>query len=74
MCKPTSKYDNAPMAEAIAECIHNDRNRVLLHAVLIDGWSYERAAEKAGISPRHASRIMDKAAPQLDEWLRRKMS
>ncbi len=74
MCKPKSKYDNTPMAEAIAEAIHSDLHRQILYAVLIDGWSYERIAEKVRYSPRHISRIMDKAAPLLDEWLRQKMS
>ncbi len=74
MCKPTFRYDNTPMAEAIAECIHNELHRQILHAVLIDGWSYERIAEKVRYSPRHISRIMDKTAPLIDDWLRRKMS
>jgi len=74
MCKPKSKYDNTPMAEAIAECIHNDLHRQILHDALINGWSYERIAEKVEKSPRHISRIMDKNAPLLDEWLRKKMS
>ena len=74
MCKPTIRYDNTPMAEAIAECIHNVQHREILHATLIDGWSYERIAEKVQYSPRHISRIMDQNAPLLDEWLRQKKS
>jgi len=74
MCKPSFKYDNTPMAEAIAECIHNDLHRQILHDALINGWSYERIAEKADRTPRQVSRIMDKNAPLLDEWLRQKMS
>ena len=74
MCKPKSKYDNTPMAEAIAEAIHSDLHRQILYAVLIDGWSYERVAEKTERSSRQISRIMDKNAPLLDEWLRQKMS
>ena len=74
MCKPKSKYDNTPMAEAIAECIHNDLHRQILHDALINGWSYERIAEKVEKSPRHISRIMEKNAPLLDEWLQQKMS
>lgn len=74
MCKPQVKYDNSVMAEAIAESIHDEQHREILHAALINGWSYERIAEKVGISSRHVSRIMDKNAPQLDDWLRRKMS
>jgi AraC-like DNA-binding protein len=74
MCKPKLKYDNTPMAEAISECIHSDLHRQILHAVLIDGWSYEAIAEKVKYSPRHVSRIMDKNAPLIDEWLRQKMS
>lgn len=73
MCKPTN-YDNSVMAEAISECIHSDIHREILHATLINGWSYERAAEKVGFSSRQVSRIMDKNAPLLDEWMRRKMS
>ena len=74
MCKPTFQYDNTPMAEAIAECIHNELHREILHDALITGLSYERIAEKVKMSPRHISRIMDKNAPLLDDWLRRKMS
>ena len=74
MCKPAYQYDNTPMAEAIRETIHSELRREILHAVLIDGWSYERIAEKVKYSPRHISRIMDEEAPRLDEWLRQKMS
>ena len=74
MCKPKTKYDNSAMATAIAECIHNEIHRDILHATLINGWSYERVAEKVNMSPRHVSRIMDKDAPLLDEWLSQKMS
>ena len=75
MCyKSKLSYDNTPMAEAIAECIHNDLHRQILHAVLIDGWTYERIAEKVERSPRHVGRIIAQAEPQLHEWLRQKMS
>jgi len=74
MGKPSISYDNTPMAEAIAEAIHSDIHRLILHAVLIDGWSYERIAEKAKYSARQISRIMDKDVPQLEEWLSQKMS
>ena len=74
MCKPKTRYDNTPMAEAIAEAIHSELHREILRAVLLDGWSYERIAEKVQYSPRHISRIVDKAAPVLDDWLRQKMS
>lgn len=72
--KSKVSYDNTPMAEAIAECIHSEMHREILHAVLIDGWTYERVAEKVDRSPRHVSRIIAKEAPQLHEWMRRKMS
>ena len=74
MCKPQLPYDNTPMAEAIAESIHSKLHRDILHAALIDGMSYERIAEDQKMSSRQVSRIMDKNAPALDEWLRRKMS
>lgn len=73
MCKPTN-YDNSVMAEAIAEAIHSKMHRDILHATLIDGVSYEQIAEQVQRSPRHISRIMEKDAPLLDEWMRRKMS
>ena len=74
MGKPSIPYDNSVMAEAIAEAIHSDIRRGILHAVLIDGWSYERIAEKAEYSARHISRIMDQNVPRLEEWLSQKMS
>lgn len=74
MCKPSFQYDNTPMAEAIAECIHNDLHREILHDALINGWSYERIAEKTGMSSRHISRIMGKNVPLVREWMRQKMS
>ena len=42
MCKPKFKYHNTRMAEAIAESVHSELHRRILHAVLIDGWTYER--------------------------------
>ena len=69
MCKPKSKYDNTPMATAIAEAIHSERNRKILHAVLIDGWSYEQAAEAANRTPRQVGYVISKEVPRLEEWL-----
>ena len=74
MCKPAFSYDNNPMAEAIAECIHNEKRREILHAVLINGWSYECAAEKTGYSARHVGRIIAQESPKLQDWLCQKMS
>lgn len=74
MCKPAYQYDNTPMAEAIAEAIHNELHRKILHAVLIDGWSYERAAEAMDRTPRQVGYIIAKEAPRLQEWICQKTS
>lgn len=57
MCKPSFKYDNTPMAEAIAECIHNDLHREILHDALINGWSYERMHEQSMASMNEAQTL-----------------
>lgn len=75
MCyKSKARYDNTAMAEAISECIHSELRREILHAVLIDGWTYERVAEKVDRSPRHVGRIIAQESPALHEWIARKMS
>ena len=74
MCKPKITYDNTPMAHAISECIHSDLHRQILHAVLIDGWSYERTAEVVDRTPRQVSYIVEKQAPRLEEWICQKNS
>ncbi len=74
MCKPSYHYGNSEMAHAISEIIHSDLYRTILHAILIDGWTYERTAEAVGRTPRQVAYIVGKHAPRLEEWLGRKTS
>ena len=69
MCKPKLQYDNSRMSHAISECIHSDLHRTVLHAILIDGWTYERTAEIVDRTPRQVAYIVDKAVPRLEVWL-----
>ena len=74
MCKPKIKYDNTPMAHAIAECIHSELHRKILYAVLIDGWSYERTAEAVDRTPRQVGYVISQKTPLLSEWICQKTS
>ena len=74
MCKPKSRYDNSVMAEAIAECVHSEANRTILHAILINGWTYERAAEAVDRTPRQVGYVVAKEIPRLEEWICQKTS
>lgn len=70
MCKPSFTYSNTLMAHAISECIHSDLHRTILHAILIDGWTYERTAEAVDRTPRQVAYIVAKHGPRLQEWLK----
>lgn len=71
------EYTNSAMMEAIDECVHNDRYRLVLKLRLIDGWTYERIAAYPDVdrSPRQICSIMDRYTPALYDYLvRRKTS
>ena len=74
MCKPSYPYSNTEMTHAISECIHSELHRTILHAILIDGWTYEHTAEIVDRTPRQIAYIVGKHAPRLEEWLCRKTS
>ena len=67
MCKPKLVYNNTTMARAISEYIHSDLHRTILHAILIDGWTYERTAEAVDRTPRQIAYIVEKHAPRLQD-------
>ena len=69
MCKPKLQYDNSRMSHAISECIHSELHRTILHAILIDGWTYERTAEAVDRTPRQVAYIVEKTAPRLEAWM-----
>ena len=60
-------YTNSEMRKAIDECIHNDMYRKILRLRMIDGWTYERIAEKVNRTPRHVNRIVKNNLPMLRE-------
>ena len=62
-------YDNSAMALLIDERIHNAEHRAILKARLIDGKTYEKIAEDAGISPRKVGYVIAKYADRLKEIL-----
>ena len=74
MCKPKLQYDNSRMSEAIAECIHSKLHREVLHAILIDGWTYERTAETVDRTPRQVAYIVERSIPKLSAWICQKIS
>ena len=74
MCKPKLDYDNTRMSHAISECIHSDLHRTILHAILIDGWTYEHTAEIVDRTPRQVAYIVAKHGPRLQEWICQKTS
>ena len=69
MCKPKFKSHNTRMAEAIAESVHSELHRRILHAVLIDGWTYERTAESVDRTPRQVAYVISQHLPRLQEWM-----
>lgn len=55
-------YTNSRIREAIAEHIHNERDRRILERRLIDGITFERLAEESGLSVSQVKRIVWKGS------------
>lgn len=49
----------------IDEWIFNERDRKMLKLNLLDGWTYERIAERFDVSTRQVARIIPKLQEQL---------
>ena len=56
------EYTNSRIREAIAEHIHNERDRKILERRLIDGITFERLAEESGLSVSQVKRIVWKGS------------
>ena len=54
------EYTNSRIREAIAEHIHNERNRKILERRLIDGITFEKLAEEFDMSVRQMKNIVRK--------------
>ena len=59
------EYTNSQAREAIAEFIHNQRDRELLSRRLIDGVTFERLAEEFGLSVRQTKNIVYRCSEQV---------
>lgn len=51
-------FSNSQIDAAINEWIHNKRNREILHDRYIDGLTFEKIAEKHGLSTQHIKSIV----------------
>lgn len=65
------EYKNSEIAHCIDEYCHNERNRAILKARLIDGLSYDQLADKFFLSVRRIKTIVytegDRALKHLPE-------
>ena len=59
------EYLNSQIEYAIAEYIHSERDRKILHRRLIDGITFERLAEEQEMSVRQIKNIVYKAEKTL---------
>ena len=71
MCKPVPKYENSRMAEAIEECIHSDRDRLILRRRLIDGWCFKDIEQEAHLERQQVGRIISRGSAEAFEYLER---
>lgn len=62
-------YTNSQVIAAIAEHIHSERDRAILHRRLVDGITFERLAEEFDRTPRQMQRIIDKLERQLFRYI-----
>lgn len=54
----------------IDEWIFDEKHRAMLKLNLLDGWTYERIAEKFEMSPRQIARIVPRLQAQLFKHLK----
>ena len=55
------EYRNSQIRDLIAEYIHSERDRKILHRRLIDGITFEKLAEEQEMSVRQIKNIVYKA-------------
>ena len=59
------EYANRRVAELIAECIHNARDREMLYANLVDGVSYGELADQYHLTYDGVKKIMRKGKKEV---------
>ena len=52
------EYSNSEICEAIDDCIHSERNRLILKRRLVDGVCFEPLSEEFGLSVRQVKNIV----------------
>lgn len=63
------EYTNSQIRRIIEEWIHSERDREILCDRLIDGMTFERLAEKHGMSVRQTKNIVYKLQERLFRYL-----
>ena len=58
-------YPNSLIDATIAEWIHSERDRRIMHLKLVDGLTYERIAELEDMSPKRIQNIVYAYEPRL---------
>ena len=64
------EFRNSQAREAIAEYIHDERNRKILERRLIDGISMEKLAEEFSLSVSQIKRIVWKGSGTIAKYLK----
>ena len=63
------EYTNSEIQKLIDEHIHSERDRLIMKMCFIEGYTYEKIAEKVDLTPRHISRIISKHMEKLNTYL-----
>lgn len=58
-------FANSQIDAAINEWIHSERDRLILHYKLVDGYTYEHIAEILDMSPKRIQKIVYSAEDRL---------
>lgn len=61
------EYTNSEIERQISERIHNAKYRDIMRLRLIDGLTYERIAEIAGMSPRYIRNLVKRLQNSLNK-------
>lgn len=65
------EYSNSEIAALIDDHIHSERDRLIMHLRLIDGWTYEKIAAHRDIdmSVKQISRIISICCARIEKHM-----
>jgi hypothetical protein len=65
------RYYNSDMESAISECVHSERDRLVLRLRLIDGWTHEQIAAHPNVdrTPKQIYNIISKYKDDLFTYI-----